>query len=103
MEYLYRRKKNGRYERVRPFTGFPADGVWLVQTQPGTHRETHIMRVGDLPDPMPLAALMRHSNAAMRAIARVRAADSWSPAEMWWATAKEIAKAIAQEMEDDND
>jgi hypothetical protein len=40
----------------REWKGFPANGVWLVEDG----RQALIMKVGDLPDPMPLAAIERH-------------------------------------------
>jgi hypothetical protein len=44
--------------------GFPANGVWLVEDG----RQSLIMRVGDVPDPMPLAMMERHRRRATDAM-----------------------------------
>jgi hypothetical protein len=63
---LYR-KVGRRYEPVgEDFTGFPADGVWYVQND--TRRMTHIMKIGDLPDPRPLVELEQYRDAACTAL-----------------------------------
>lgn len=60
MDILY--KKNGkRYQAIgEQFTGFPADGIWLVQTKEGGSSSRLIMKVGELLDPKPLIELEMH-------------------------------------------
>lgn len=43
-------KKGRKYHAVRPFTGFPADGIWLVSRD--RLSSTCIVRVGDESPPM---------------------------------------------------
>jgi hypothetical protein len=68
MSNVIYRKVGRRYQPVGiEWCGWPANGVWLV----ADGRQSLIMRVGDLPDPMPLAALERHRNAACCAVSRM--------------------------------
>jgi hypothetical protein len=61
---LYR-KRGGRYECVGwEWCGWPADGIWYV----ADGRSSLIMRVGDIPDPMPLAQLERYRDLAANAM-----------------------------------
>ena len=49
MEELYRKKKNGRYEKIVGYTDTLPDGIWLVQTKPSsTIISSLIWKVGDL-------------------------------------------------------
>jgi hypothetical protein len=49
MEELYRKKNNGRYEKVVGYTNTLQDGIWLVQTKPSSTRiSSLIWKVGDL-------------------------------------------------------
>lgn len=49
MEELYRKKKNGRYEKVVGYSNTLQDGIWLVQTKPSSTRISSLMwKVGDL-------------------------------------------------------
>ena len=49
MEELYRKKKNGRYEKVVGYIDTLPDGIWLVQTKPSSTRiSSLIWKVGDL-------------------------------------------------------
>lgn len=49
MEELYRKKKNGRYEKVIGYSYTLPDGIWLVQTKPSSTRiSSLIWKVGDL-------------------------------------------------------
>ena len=74
---LYR-KVGKRYKPVgHEFTGFPSDGVWLVQTTPACISSQVIMKVGDLLDPAPLAALHRHE--AVVTTALMRYCEEYSP------------------------
>ncbi|HET7101599.1 MAG TPA: hypothetical protein VFJ52_10650 [Terriglobia bacterium] len=68
---LYR-KRGRKYELVGyDFTGFPEDGVWLV----ADGRQSLIMKVGDLNDPVPLAALSRYRDLAANAVSEVIAGN----------------------------
>jgi len=49
MEELYRKKKNGRYQKVVGYSDTLKDGIWLVQTKPSSTRiSSLIWKVGDL-------------------------------------------------------
>lgn len=49
MEELYRKKKNGRYQRVVGYTNTLPDGIWLVQTKPSSTKISSLLwKVGDL-------------------------------------------------------
>ena len=49
MKELYRKKKNGRYEKVVGYIDTLPDGIWLVQTKPSSTRiSSLIWKVGDL-------------------------------------------------------
>lgn len=49
MEELYRKKKNGRYQKVVGYIDTLPDGIWLVQTKPSSTRiSSLIWKVGDL-------------------------------------------------------
>ncbi len=70
-EKIYR-KVGRRYQPVGiEWVGWPCNGVWFV----GEARQSLIMRLGDLPDPMPLAALETYRDAACRAVMRMM--DRW--------------------------
>lgn len=48
METLYRKKKNGRYEKVIGYHDVLSDGIWLVQTKPYSRSLTSLVwKVGD--------------------------------------------------------
>ena len=49
MEELYRKKKNGKYEKVVGYIDTLPDGIWLVQTKPSSTRiSSLIWKVGEL-------------------------------------------------------
>ena len=49
MQELYRKKKNGRYQKVVGYSDTLQDGIWLVQTKPSSTRiSSLIWKVGDL-------------------------------------------------------
>ena len=49
MKELYRKKKNGRYEKVVGYIDTLPDGIWLVKTKPSSTRiSSLIWKVGDL-------------------------------------------------------
>lgn len=49
MEELYRKKKNGRYQKVVGYSDTLQDGIWLVQTKPSSTRISSLMwKVGYL-------------------------------------------------------
>jgi hypothetical protein len=63
-DMLYR-KIGRRYVPVgREWVGFPADGVWFVHDG----SQSVIMRIGDMPDPMPLAQMTRYRNLAYQSM-----------------------------------
>lgn len=65
-------KVGRRYVRLgSEFRGFPLEGVWLVQKKPGHYSEQHIMHVGDLPSPYPLANLHCHRDRIGKAVADI--------------------------------
>lgn len=90
-ETLYR-KVGGRYWPVGlEFAGFPSDGVWLVEDG----RQSLIMKVGELLDPLPYSAMMRGRDRACKALmalwegrSRVSASDE----------VEAVLKAVAAEM-----
>jgi len=88
-------KVGRRYKKLGwEFTGFPADGVWLVHDG----HNSLIMKVGDLPDPMPLAQLQRHKDTALKAIMDRANEGPYSWSELW----DTAMMAIAKEIEGDN-
>lgn len=59
------RKVGRKYEPIgKVWSGWPADGVWYV----ADGRQSLIMRIGDMPDPMPLAALEHYRDLAADAM-----------------------------------
>jgi hypothetical protein len=72
-EQVYR-KHGRRYLPIKPFEGFPAPGVWLVTDEryhsgTASRRETvcvgvDLTHMGDVPDPLDIARLERHRDAA---------------------------------------
>lgn len=63
-EAIYR-KVGRRYVKIGiEFSGFPANGVWLVEDG----RMSRIMKVGDLQDPMPLSKMQRGQPKACKAL-----------------------------------
>lgn len=49
MNELYRKKNNGRYEKVVGHINTLQDGIWLVQTKPSSTRiSSLIWKIGDL-------------------------------------------------------
>ena len=96
-------KSGRRYIPAVPWRGFPANGLWYVEDG----RSSLLMKVGELPDPMPLAAMERHSGAAVAAMSRLRDAalkgtTGYSLQDMWRAAIKGIAEAMEKEKTDGN-
>ena len=84
-------KRGRRYYPVgHRFTGFPVNGVWYVEDG----RHNRIMKVGDLPDPMPLAAMEPYRMAAASAVHEVLRRQSRSPNDVVDAVFMAIAKAM---------
>jgi len=70
MDQLYK-KVNGRYEKIGPcdgFSGFPADGLWLVRMKPGSHSHECIKPLGEVPEPYPLANLIMYRDDIVKTI-----------------------------------
>lgn len=93
---LYR-KVGKRYHLVGyDFIGFPSDGVWLV----ASGRESLIMKVGELTDPAPLAALSRYRDLAANAVSEVIAGNPGrriSALELVDIAFKAVCQAVEQE------
>lgn len=93
---LYR-KQGRRYVKVgREFTGFPMNGVWLVEDG----RMSCIMKVGELLDPLPLAQMQRGQARACAALQEVLDQTNWvlSLSDM----VDVVLKAAAQQLEEEN-
>lgn len=88
-------KHGDRYHRLgREYHPcFPANGVWLVEDG----KEHLIMRVGDVPDPISLAALCRYTDIAASAVVKRLGEGDWSPQELVEAMFKAIAKKEAND------
>ena len=91
-EILY--KKHGRrYEPLGyEFTGFPSDGVWLVQNESLGVRQSLIMRVGDLIDPKPLIGLEGHREEVEAAVRKELATKRYSVSSLVDAVFKALAE-----------
>ena len=87
--------KQGRryYKLGYTFEGFPANGVWLVKDG----HQNLIMKVGDIPDPMPLAQLQLHEDAATRAIVECSNGEPVSAKDIWDRICMAIAKKLQEE------
>lgn len=87
--------KDGK--RYRPlgyeFTGFPSNGVWLVEDG----SRSLIMRVGDIPDPMPLARLMVHKQEFIKALSAAHKEWQNTPLSLH-EIADRLLKALAAEV-----
>lgn len=98
---LYR-KVGRRYEPVdTAFLSRPAPGVWIVQPIGSSWHQMRIAKVGELPDPMPVAALYRHWDVAITALldcfqTAVCPGGAVSLQEMLTAVFLAIAKAEAE-------
>lgn len=89
---LYR-KVGRRYVKVgREFTGFPMNGVWLVEDG----RMSCIMKVGELLDPLPLAQMQRGKDRACKALLRIWDNQPVSASDV----VDIVLKAVAQEWEE---
>jgi hypothetical protein len=93
---LYR-KRGSRYEQIGyDFIGFPSNGVWYVAD--GT--QSLMMKVGDLLDPAPLAALMQYKQVACNAVSEVIAGNPGrgvSVSQMVDIAFKAVCQAVEQE------
>lgn len=59
-EQVYKKVKN-RYVPIGysdGWSGFPTDGIWLVQTKPGHKSSECIMKIGDIESMQPTANLI---------------------------------------------
>lgn len=50
-------KENGKYRKVYETPRLYSDGIWLVQTQPSCKSYQNILKLGDLPELFPYAAM----------------------------------------------
>lgn len=70
--YLLRQVEHLIEELDRERKLFPSDGVWLVESEDSGARSMRIAQLGEVPDPIALASIARHSDAIVRAVNRVR-------------------------------
>ena len=66
-------KKGRRYVPLGPsdgFTGFPTDGIWLVQIKDGAASSSCILKIGELPSLYPYANLCVDLNEACSYVVR---------------------------------
>jgi hypothetical protein len=93
---LYR-KVGGRYKIAGyDFVGFPSNGLWYV----ADGKQSLIMKVGELTDPAPLAALSRYRDLAANAVSEVIAGNPGrriSAVEMVDIAFKSVCQAVEQE------
>ncbi len=82
------RKVGARYQEIgREWVGFPSNGLWLV----AEGSRSLIMKVGDVLDPAPLAALARHQMAAAQALCELFSKTPYSRP-----SASEIVQVVYQ-------
>jgi len=102
---LYR-KVGRRYVKVHDlWRGNPADGIWLIMGDGHGHHSALMCRVGEVPDALPLAAMMQHIDAAARAVLEFWAGENpdydgrckvcTRPAA--YSVAQAVLKAVAKE------
>lgn len=86
--------KQGRRYVPAPtlFYGWPADGIWLVDTKPGVRTQMRICRVGEVPDAVKLAAIERHRDEASTAVMEVMKAGPYSAQDLVTAVFRVLAK-----------
>lgn len=94
-EQLYYKAGSRYYPAHTTMRGwFPIDGVWLVEYRPGhEHGRLIAERLGDLPDPLHLAAMERHRDAICDAILNGTRGD-WRRV-----SATDLASAIIRALE----
>ena len=81
-------KEGRRYKKVgTEFFGFPSNGVWVVHDG----RQSLISKLGELPNPMPLAAIQRHERVAIKALLEISKGPH-SISDLWNAICKAIAE-----------
>ena len=74
---LVYKKVGRRYVPLgQEFIGFPSDGIWYVHD--GKRSQTHIMKIGDLPDPRPLVELEQYRDAVTRKVLSSLQEERWS-------------------------
>ena len=62
-------KEGRKYRKLGiEFTGFPANGVWLVEDG----LQSLIMKIGDLLEPLPYASIMKYRDKAATAYVKYR-------------------------------
>lgn len=101
-ERVLYRKVGRRYVEVgREFTGFPMNGVWLVEDG----RMSCIMKVGELLDPLPLSQMQRGETQACAALRKLLDEQNWvlSVSDMVAAVLKAVAKQLEHEQNVDLD
>ncbi len=93
---LYRKSGSHYVEVGYEFTGFPAEGIWIVQNKTHGRHETLILKIGDVPNLYPYANLMLDVDELGSLIADHRDAGPWCPNGM----ATEIMQWIAKKAEE---
>ena len=96
MARIFYEKKGRRYVPVsEQFTGFPAEGVWIVATkgEPGHWSGYWIMRLGDPLPVLATAAFLRHQDKVASAISEVLEWPRRSPMDLAKAACRSVAEA----------
>ena len=79
------------------FTGFPCDGIWLVQTKPGSKSTECMMRIGEVQDMRPtLDMLIGYKDKIVRYIMD-NSMDGISPNDY----VKEMIKSVTANTEEE--
>lgn len=98
--HLYRKVEtysgHWKYEKLQPYQcdwrGFPCDGIWLVQSQPGAVSSQCILKIGELKELYPYAQMAQNVNElANFLVERGRANKVSTPSDF----AEEILKFLA--------
>jgi len=98
MAEIHYKKVGRRYVPIsEEFQGFPKEGVWIVSKKgEAMHWSGYwIMRLGDTPSAMTLAAFARHQDAIASAISKVLDWSRRSPNDL----AQEVIRAVAENEE----
>jgi hypothetical protein len=72
---------------------FPAEGLWLVEKEPGCTRQRRVLRLGQLPKPYPYVSMARHLDLIAGVIVDSLNGKPISPYEIAEKILLEIAKS----------
>ena len=95
-EWLYA-KRGRRYVPVQTFEGFPCDGIWLVESRPGHHRESCVVPrwVGKVDDSViERVSLELLRDPLIRALAAARARGCYTPNDIASEALDEVARSL---------